>query len=82
VDLVDAGLPSDDSLIYELTTPEGRRQGSCTRKDTDMTSLRTRLDRHRSLRAHLRDDRALDRAMAAAPTLESAHEIAALAARR
>jgi hypothetical protein len=47
-----------------------------------MTSLRTRLDRHRSLRAHLRQDRALARAVATAPTLESAHEIAALAARR
>jgi hypothetical protein len=47
-----------------------------------MTSFRTRLDQHRSLRAHLRADRAIERAMAAAPTLESAHEIAALAARR
>jgi hypothetical protein len=47
-----------------------------------MTSLRTRLDRHRSLRAHLRDDRALGRAMATAPTLESVREIATLAARR
>jgi hypothetical protein len=47
-----------------------------------MTSFRTVLDRHRALRAHLRDDRAVGRAMASAPTLESAHEIAALAARR
>jgi hypothetical protein len=69
-------------LIYELTTPEGRRQGSCTPEDTDMTRLRTRLDRHRSLRARLREDRALARALATAPTLESAHELAAIAARR
>ena len=47
-----------------------------------MTSLRTTLARRRSLRAHLREERALQRALAAAPTLESAHEIAALTARR
>ena len=47
-----------------------------------MTSVHTALRRHRALRAHLRDDRAIERAMAAAPTHESAHEIAALAARR
>jgi hypothetical protein len=47
-----------------------------------MTSFRTRLDQHRSLRAHRRSDRALSRAMAAAPTLDSVHEIATLAARR
>jgi hypothetical protein len=47
-----------------------------------MTDLRTALHRHRSLRARLRDDRAVQRALAAAPTLESAHEIAVLAARR
>ncbi len=47
-----------------------------------MTSLRTALARRRSARAHLRDERALGRALAAAPTLESAHEIAALAAHR
>jgi hypothetical protein len=47
-----------------------------------MTALRTLLARHRSNRAHLRDERALARAFAGAPTLESAHEITALAARR
>jgi hypothetical protein len=47
-----------------------------------MTSLHTMFSRRRSLRAHLRDDRAIERAVASAPTLESAHEIAALAARR
>jgi hypothetical protein len=47
-----------------------------------MTSLRTALARHRAIRAHLREERALSDAAAAAPTLESAHEIAALTARR
>ena len=47
-----------------------------------MTALRTVLARRRSHRAHLRDERALARAVAGAPTLESAHEISALAARR
>ena len=47
-----------------------------------MTHLRTALDRHRSARARLRDERALRRALAAAPTLESAHELASLSARR
>jgi hypothetical protein len=47
-----------------------------------MTSLRTALARRRSIRAHLREERALARAFAAAPTPESAHEIAALIARR
>jgi hypothetical protein len=47
-----------------------------------MTSLRSALARHRTTRAHLREERALQRAVAAAPTLESAHEIAALSARR
>jgi hypothetical protein len=47
-----------------------------------MTSLHTVLSRHRALRAHLRDDRAFARAVAAAPTLESAHELAAQATRR
>ena len=44
-------------------------------------SLRTALDRRRAFRAHLRDERALYRAMAAAPTVDSAHEIAALLTR-
>ena len=47
-----------------------------------MTRLRTAIDRHRSARASHREERALARALAAAPTLESAHELATLAARR
>ena len=47
-----------------------------------MTTFRTALARHRSARTHARDERALRRALAAAPTVESAHEIAAIAARR
>jgi hypothetical protein len=47
-----------------------------------MTSLRTALARRRSNRAHLREERALARAFAAAPTQESAHEIATLSTRR
>lgn len=42
-----------------------------------MTSLRTALARRRSVR---RDERALRRALATAPTQESAHELASLAA--
>ena len=47
-----------------------------------MRSLRTALQQHRSLRAHLRDDRAVEHMIATAPTVESAHEIASLAAHR
>jgi hypothetical protein len=47
-----------------------------------MTGLRTTLARRRTFRAHLREERALLRALAAAPTQESAHEIVALAAHR
>jgi len=47
-----------------------------------MTSLRTALARHRSLRARLRDDRALGRATATAPGVEAVHEIATIAAHR
>jgi hypothetical protein len=47
-----------------------------------MTSIRSALARHRTNRTHLREERALRRAVAAAPTLESAHEIASLSARR
>ena len=47
-----------------------------------MTSLRTVLARHRVNRAAHREERALVHALASAPTLESAHEIAVLAARR
>jgi hypothetical protein len=47
-----------------------------------MTSLRTALVRRRAVRAHLREEQELARALAAAPTQESAHEIVALSARR
>jgi hypothetical protein len=43
-----------------------------------MSPLRTTLARRRSLRSRLREERALLRALAAAPTLESAHEITSL----
>src|SRR3954453_17963827 len=45
-----------------------------------MTDLRSAFARHRALRTHRRDARAIERALATAPTLESAPEIAALAA--
>jgi hypothetical protein len=47
-----------------------------------MTTLRTVLARHRSIRARHREERALAHALAVAPTLESAHELAVLASRR
>jgi len=47
-----------------------------------MSRLRTALTRARANRAHLRAERALQRALTSAPTLESAHELASLAARR
>jgi hypothetical protein len=47
-----------------------------------MSHLRATLARRRSIRAHLREERALAAAMASAPTAESAHEIAALTTRR
>jgi hypothetical protein len=47
-----------------------------------MSHLRDTLARRRSVRAHLRQERALAAAMASAPTAESAHEIIALATRR
>lgn len=47
-----------------------------------MTRLRTALADRRSARAHLREERALSRALGAAPTVESAHEIRSIAARR
>jgi hypothetical protein len=47
-----------------------------------MTRLSTALARRRANRSHLREERALQRALAGAPTVESAHEIAALLARR
>ena len=47
-----------------------------------MTSLRTALARRRTVRAQHREERELLHALATAPTLESAHELAALAAHR
>jgi hypothetical protein len=47
-----------------------------------MSRFGTALQRHREVRAQLRTERAVRRAMAAAPSVESAHEIAAVAARR
>jgi hypothetical protein len=47
-----------------------------------MTRLPAAIRRFRATRAHLREERALQQAFAAAPTVESAHEIAALSARR
>jgi len=47
-----------------------------------MSRLQSTLSRRRAVRAHLREERALARAMASAPTVESAHEIATLSARR
>ena len=47
-----------------------------------MSRLTTTLARHRATRARLRDRRALARALAVAPTAESAHELSSLAARR
>jgi hypothetical protein len=47
-----------------------------------MSHLRETIARRRAARAHLREERALAAAMASAPTAESAHEIAALTARR
>ncbi|PWW23948.1 hypothetical protein JD79_03125 [Geodermatophilus normandii] len=46
-----------------------------------MTRLSTALATARTARARRRDERELQRALATAPTQESAHEIAALAAR-
>jgi len=47
-----------------------------------MSRLQSSIRRRREARAHLREERALARALAAAPTLESAHEITALMAHR
>jgi hypothetical protein len=47
-----------------------------------MTHLRETLARRRAARRHLLDERALARAIAGAPTLESAHELTSLSARR
>jgi hypothetical protein len=47
-----------------------------------MSRLHTTFASRRAARRHLREERALARAFASAPTVESAHEIATLAARR
>ena len=47
-----------------------------------MTSLRTALARARNNRTQHREERALVHALAAAPTLESAHELTVMATRR
>jgi hypothetical protein len=47
-----------------------------------MTAFRTVLARHRSHRALVRAERAFGHALASAPTLESAHELAVMATRR
>ncbi|MGY1710495.1 hypothetical protein ACI8AC_13405 [Geodermatophilus sp. SYSU D00758] len=47
-----------------------------------MSRLRTTLSAHRRDRARLREERALERLAATAPTLESAHELRTLATRR
>jgi hypothetical protein len=47
-----------------------------------MNRLHTALVRRRAARARLREERAVQRAMAGAPTVESAHEIAVLLTRR
>ena len=47
-----------------------------------MTTLRTVLARRRSTRVQHREERQLLHALATAPTLESAHELASLAAHR
>jgi hypothetical protein len=47
-----------------------------------MSRLQSVVSRHRAARTHLREERALARALASAPTVESAHEINALIARR
>ena len=47
-----------------------------------MTRLHTMISRRRSTRAQRREERALLRALSLAPTVESAHEIVSLTARR
>ncbi|MGY1701091.1 hypothetical protein [Geodermatophilus sp. SYSU D00766] len=47
-----------------------------------MSRLRTTLAEHRLARARRREDRTLERLLTRAPTVESAHELRAIAARR
>ncbi|NEK56418.1 hypothetical protein GCU56_00830 [Geodermatophilus sabuli] len=47
-----------------------------------MSRLRTALAERRRIRARLREERAFEQIVAAAPTMESAHELRSLATRR
>ena len=47
-----------------------------------MSRLRTAVTERRRTRARLREERAFERLLAAAPTVESAHELRALSTRR
>ena len=47
-----------------------------------MSRLRTALAERRRTRARLREERAFERLLARAPTVESAHELRAMSARR
>jgi hypothetical protein len=47
-----------------------------------VSRLRTTIAEHRRTRARLREDRAFARLLAGAPTVESAHELRAIATRR
>ena len=47
-----------------------------------MSRLRTTIAERRRTRARRREDRAFERLLARAPTLESAHELRALSTRR
>ncbi len=47
-----------------------------------MSRLRTALAEHRRTRARLREERVVERLLATAPTVESAHELRAQSTRR
>ena len=47
-----------------------------------MSRLRTAYTERRRIRTHLREERPLQRLLAAAPTVESAHELRTLSTRR
>jgi hypothetical protein len=47
-----------------------------------MSLLRTTIAERRRIRARLREDRAFERLLARAPTVESAHELRAISTRR
>ena len=47
-----------------------------------MSRLHSTFASRRAARRHLREERAIARALASAPTVESAHEIVSLSARR